>query len=67
MAGEAFLVLPPFTESNCIIFGRNSFTEENQEVIYLPANPDGDDSEKVISWPLIFYFMVFDLSVIFFH
>lgn len=42
-SGECFVVLPPFTESNEVIYGRNSYRPEGEvsEVLY------SDDKEKV--------------------
>lgn len=44
-SGECFVVLPPFTESSEVLYGRNSYRPDGEvsEVLY------SDDKEKVCS------------------
>ncbi len=45
-SGECFIVLPPFTESNEVIYGRNSYRPDGEvsEVVY------ANDKENVNEW-----------------
>lgn len=52
--GNCFIVLKPYTKSDCIIYGRNSYREgEAYEVLYFPA---ADESSKKIVIKGIFFY-----------
>lgn len=54
---ELFIVLPPLTKNNSIIYGRNSLLEDSEIIFNEPEENSGNP--KVINWKM--------QSLVYFH